>query len=193
MTGKTKANFFFFVDDCSKLEINPTSVEHAYLAILNDDLKTAKSVFDKIDSPRAKWGSILVSILTGFLDKYPTFFQIRNFLEIDLDYLLKNEKIRYVEQLLGALDILCNINQETYKFTARVLYENKLKTAALKYMERSKEIYYNDPELHFMFAKYYMEMNCFSQAADAIEICLKLLPDYYPAKLIKQKIAEYRN
>ena len=121
---------------------------------------------------------------------YPTYFEIRNFLEIDLDFLLKNNKIDYVEQCLGALDILSSINQETYKFAARVMLENRLYSAALKYMEKSKQLYYNDPELHFMFARYYMDNLKYDEAYTYINECLKLLPTYYPARMMKEKIEE---
>lgn len=192
MNGINKENFFFFSEDCSDMEITPNSLEHAYLAIVNDDLASAKAVFSRLDSPRAKWGVIFVSILEGFLQEYPTFFELRNFLEIDLDFLIKNQKINYVEQFLGALDILSGINQEVYKFTGRVMFENKLYSAALKYMEKSKQIYYNDPELHFMFAKYYIQFHNKQEAYYYINECLKLLPEYYPALELKQKIEENR-
>ena len=186
-------NFFFFYKDCSGLEIKPKSVEHAYVALINKDLLTADAIFRSIDSPRAKWGSILVSIMNGYIDIYPTYFQIRNFLEIDMDLLIKNNLIDYVEQLLGALDFLSEINQETYKYTARVMYENKLYASAIKYMEKSKKINYNDAELHFMLTKYYMRTNDFENANHYIKECLRLLPDYYPALTLKQQIEEYIN
>ena len=191
MTSLSKDNFFFFSKDCSDIKIEPETIEHAYLAILSDDLLTAGRVFSKLDSPRAKWGISLVSILEGFLKDYPTYFQIRNFLEIDVDFLIKNNKIAYVEQFLGALDFLSTINQETYKFVARVMLENRLFSAGLKYMEKSKSIYYNDPELMFMFAKYYMNGHQYESAYYYINECLKLLPEYYPAQVMKQRIEEY--
>lgn len=190
MTSLSKENFFFFKDDCSNVEIKPNSLEHAYLAIVNDDLISAKKVFANLDSPRARWGVIFVSILEGFMQEMPTFFAIRNFLEIDLDFLIKNQKISYVEQFLGALDILSNINQETYKFAGRVMFENKLYSAALKYMEKSKQIYYNDPELHFMLTKYYIHSHNKQEAYFYINECLRLLPEYYPALELKKKIEE---
>ena len=98
-------NFFFFEEDCSKIKILPDSVEHAYLAVLNDDLESAKEIFWRIDSPRAKWGKVLISVLGGYLDVYPTYFQIRNFLEIDLDFLLKNEKLDYVDKIKAAFGL----------------------------------------------------------------------------------------
>ena len=95
-----------------------------------------------------------------------------------------------MEQCLGALDVFSSINQEIYKFTARVMLENKLYSSALKYLEKSKQIFYNDAELHFIYAKYYMDFRNFSEAKFYINECLKLLPDYYPAVLMKQKIEE---
>ena len=109
---------------------------------------------------------------------------------IDLEFLLKNNKIDYVEQCLGALDVLSTINQETFKFAARVMLVNHLYASALKYMDRSKQIYYNDPELHFMYAKYFFDINKFNDSYFYINECLKLLPTYYPAQILKQKIEE---
>lgn len=182
--------FFFFYEDCSSVKIYENTLEHAYLLILNNDLEDADKIFKLLDSPRAKWGSVLISVLRGFLKNYPTYFQIRNFYEIDLDFLLKNEKIDYTEQMLGALDVFSNINQEVYKYAARVMYENKLYSAALKYMNKSKRIYYNDAELHFMLAKYYLRVNDFENSEFYINECLKLIPDYYPAKILKHKIED---
>lgn len=181
---------FFFNDDISSIKILPNSIEHAYLSILTEDLESAKKIFTKIDSPRAIWGAILVDIINGYLSEFPTYFQIRNFFEIDLDMLLKNEKISYVEQILGSLSILSTINQEIYKYAARVMYVNRLYSAAFKYMNKSKKIYYNDAELHFMLAKYYLHVNDYEHALFYVEECLKLIPDYYPAHLLKQKIDE---
>ena len=181
---------FFFYEDSSSIKIAPNSIEHAYLAIINEELDVAMKIFSQIDSPRAFWGKILVDILKGYLPEFPTYFQIRNFFEIDLDMLLKNEKISYVDQALGSLEILAAIIQENFKYTARVMYVNRLYSAALKYMNKSKKIYYNDAELHFMLAKYYLHVNDYEQALFYTEECLKLIPDYYPAHMMKQQIDE---
>ena len=130
---------FFFSEKTDELEIYPGSLSHAYLCVLNDDLDSAYAIFMKNNSPRGRWGCSLTSVLNGFMTVFPTYFGIRNFLEIDLDFLLKNNKINYVEQCLGALEIFSTINQETYKFAARVMLENKLYTSAMKYLEKSKK------------------------------------------------------
>ena len=191
MNNLDKEPLFFFYENSSELKITPNSISHAYLAILNEDLNSAEAVFKKIDSPRAKWGTSFVQIIKGFLTMFPTYFGIRNFLEIDLNFLLKNNKIEYVEQCLGALKYLVEINQETYKFVARAMLENNLYTSALKYMDLSKELYYNDPELHFMYAKYYSDVaKNYTEALFYVNECLKLLPTYYPAQIMKQRIEE---
>ena len=56
---------------------------------------------------------------------------------------------------------------------------------------QSKSIFYNDPELHFMFAKYYLDARDYSEAEFYIDECIKILPDYYPAKIMKSKIAKF--
>lgn len=182
---------FFFFKNNADLAIEPGSIEHAYLSILNDDLVTAKKIFKTNDSTRARWGLALIDILNGYLENYPTYFEIRNFLEIDLDFLLKNEKIDYVEHILGALEILADINQEAYKFAARVMFENKIYKSSKEYLDKSKFIFYNDPELHFMYAKYYMKFREYEKADFHAEECLKILPDYYPAKLFVKEISRY--
>ena len=177
--------FFFDQDD---RKFRPRSIESAYFCILNDDLKTASAIFESLDSPRARWGMILVSTLEGFIQIYPTYFDIRNFLEIDLDFLIKNEKVDYVQMVLGALELFSSINHETYKYVARVMYENKYYKSAREYMEKSKQIFYNDPELHFMYAKFFYEFGNYSEAEFYIDECISILPDYYPAKVMKKKI-----
>lgn len=181
----------FFFSKNEEYNFSAGGVEHAYLLILNDDLEAARVIFKSVDSPRARWGVALIDILSGYVENYPTYFEIRNFLEIDLDFLLKNEKINYVELVLGALDMLVDINQEVYKYVARVMFENKLYKAAREYLEKSKNIFYNDPELHFMLAKYYIKTREYDKADFYLDECLNTLPDYYPAKCLQKEISRY--
>lgn len=179
---------FFFTENNTEFDFKPISIECAYLLILKDDLVGALNIFRQIDSPRALWGRVLVEILKGYTENYPSYFDIRNFLEIDMDFFLKNNKINYVEQLLGAIDFFEEINQEAYKFVARVMIENKLYNVAKKYLDKSKSVYYKDPELHFIYAKYYLYTHEITCAKYHIDECLKILPDYYPAKCLKSEI-----
>ena len=69
---------FFFLKN-RNANFKPRSVEHAYLALLDDDILSAQAIFESIDSPRAKWGCVLIQILQGFVQNTPTYFQIRNY------------------------------------------------------------------------------------------------------------------
>lgn len=181
--------FFFSKNNEYSFELN--TIEHAYFLILKDDLSSAKSILKMIDSPRSNWGLSFIQILEGYLEIFPSYFGIRNFIEIDLDFLLKNNKIEYVEQILGSLSILETINQEIYKYIARVMFENKLYKATREYLDKSKNILYNDPELHFLYAKYYLRTREYELADNHLEECINILPDYYPAKLLKKEISRY--
>lgn len=182
---------FFFQHQTGDLIFKPRSVEHAYFSILNDDLKSAEAVFCSLDSPRAKWGISFVQILEGFLQNFPTYFGIRNFLEIDLDFLIKNEKISYIEQVLGSLEILTDINQETYKYVARVMFENNFFNSAKEYLEKSKNIFYKDPELHFLYAKYYLKTCNYENSLWHLDECLRIIPYYFPAITLRKSISKY--
>lgn len=180
---------FFFDKTDNNTTFTARSIEHAYLAILNNDLKSAGAVFETLDSPRARWGKVLTGILSGYMEYFPTYLEIRNFYEIDLDFLIKNEKVDYIENLLSSLKILSDINQEIYKYTSRVMYENRFYNSALEYMEKAKELFYKDPELHFMFAKYFMNTKQYNKADFYLNECLKIIPKYYPAVKMKKIIS----
>ncbi len=181
---------FFFESAFKNVTFGARSVEHAYLAILNDDLPAAKAVFESIDSPRARWGLVLAGIISGYMEFLPSYFEIRNFYEIDLDFLIKNEKTHYIEMLLSSLKYLEEINKEIYKYTARVMYENRLYNSAFEYMNKAKEIFYNDPELHFMLAKAYIDAKQFKMADSSLSECLKFVPSYFPALKMRREIAD---
>ena len=86
---------------------------------------------------------------------------------------------------------MININQESYKYVARVMFENRLYKVAKEYLEKSKNIFYNDPELHFLFAKYYLKMREYESADYHLNECLKIQPDYYPALSFKKELSRY--
>ena len=181
---------FFFSNDNINLNIKAGSIEEAYLLVIKDDLDNALFIFKNLDSSRAKWGIFLINILKGFFTNYPTYFQIRNFFEIDLDYFIKNNKVEYVQMMLGASQNLIIINQEIYKYVARVMFENNYYNTCKEYLDKSKEVFFNDPELHFIYTKYYMKMNSLEKALNHINECLKIVPDYYPALVLKSEITK---
>lgn len=173
------------------IESDSNKLKQAYIAILNNDLDIAYNLFAEEDSSRSRWGMALIEILKSNIIHFPTYFEIRNFFEIDLDFLIKNKKIDYVETLLGASELLININQEVFKYAARVLFENYYPEIGFNYLKKSKDILYKDPEMHFMLAKYYINKEDYTTALSYINECLKFVPDYFPAQKIKKIILKH--
>ena len=74
-------------DGCQRFfEKNNFLLELGYTKILTEQLNEAKSIFQSICEKdiRAKWALMLVNILLSEPAIYPAYFEIRNFLEIDL-------------------------------------------------------------------------------------------------------------
>lgn len=166
------------------------TLELAYRDLVKDDLKKAKKRFDSLASRdvRAKWGLFLVNLIEGSVVRYPTYFEIRNFLELDIQMLIDNGKGDYVQKIARYADFLFSINPETYKFFARVFAANDLIAQAKFFLELGHSRFYNDPELHYLIADINLAEGKCDAALWAIENCLKILPNYHPAKTLKEKI-----
>lgn len=166
-------------------EINKYFVEAGYCNIIEDNLAKAKYLFAKEAeyNPRAKWGLFLISLLSEQITIFPTYFWIRNFLEIDLNILIQYYKADYIEKLIKYADFMAYYNPECYKFIGRTFWANNLIPAAKFFLRRAKDKFYNDPELHYLIAyiEYYND-NDTEKAKKTLETCLNILPNYFPAK-----------
>ncbi len=94
-------------------------LENAYLELLNQKPEEAGKLFLRIkeNDIRAHWGVFLAMLVQGKLDGYPSYFELRNFFEIDFNLFINHGLGDYVENILKYLDFLCAINPEVYKFT----------------------------------------------------------------------------
>ena len=130
-------------------------------------------------------GKKLIDIFNGMYNIYPSYFQIRNFLEIDVNIFFRANKIDYVNSLLRMIDAFQEINGESYKCIARVLLKNNYKNECKIFLDKSADAYYNDVELHYLFVEYYLSINDYENAKKSVETCISINPEYYPA--LKQK------
>lgn len=164
--------------------------ETGYCLLLQGDLYNARMLWESLkdDSPIINWGKSLL----GFIEKkplqLPSYFQIRNFLEQDLDALLSSNLTQYAENLVNSIDVLAQINSESYKFVARVLFNHGYLDIAKNFLEQSKDIYYQDPETHFLIAKIYMQKKSIPEAIEALTKTLEVKPEYFPAEKLLAKI-----
>ena len=122
---------------------------------------------------------------------YPSYFELRNFYEIDLNLLLVNFQGEYVEEVCKYSDWLKTINPEIYKYTARVFLRNDYTDLGIYFLEKAKDYYYNDPELHYLIAEYFVSTKDYNKAQQYLTSCLKILPEYFPAINLQEKIACY--
>ncbi len=182
LSGRIKGCRAFF-------EQNKYYTEAGYCYIILDKLEKAQQMFEyavKYDI-RAHWGLFLLQLLSGKISRQPTYFEVRNFLEIDLNILILYCKGDYVERIIRYADFMAFYNPECYKFIGRAFWANDLIPAAMFFLRRAKDKLYNDPELHYLLAYiYYSKKNDMAKSIKALETCLNILPKYAPAsKLLK--------
>lgn len=176
-------------NECLKfLSANNLFLELGYFYLLSEDLSNAKKEFDKVQDCdiRAHWANFLVGLIDGKIKYYPSYLELRNFFECDLDVLMKNYKGDYVQIIVNYSDFLSNFNGEVNKYIARTFLNNNYKNYAYLYFTKAKGSFYNDPELHFLIAQTKYRDGLIEEAIESANKCLEILPKYYPAlKLIE--------
>ena len=168
---------------------NGMLLEEGYCELLSDKLNDAKRTFTIIRDKdlRADWAYLLIQFMKNYIQFFPSYLQIRNFLEIDIGLLIKAGLNEYVENVINSADIFFQINQESYKFIARALINYDYWEVAKIFLNKGVERCYNDPELHFIYGNYHLKHNNRLLALHEFETSLEVLPDYFPAKkMIKE-------
>ena len=166
-------------------------LEYGYCQILEDNLDEAKRIFNGLKDVdvRAHWALFMISLIEGNVLEYPTYFELRNFLEIDLNILIHYYKGDFVEKIVRYADFMFSINPEVYKFIGRVFYNNNLFEQSKFFLKRAKSYFYNDPELHYLLAYIFYSIKDYTRARIATNDCLAILPKYYPAVAMSEYLA----
>lgn len=169
---------------------NDYQLEYGYCELLRGNVNEARKIFTPIRDVdlRADWAYLLIQFMNNYIQFLPSYLQIRNFLEIDIGLLLKAGLSEAVENVINACDIFYKINQESYKFIARVLLNYNYPTVAKIFLKKGVEWSYNDPELHFLYGNYHLLYKNELLAQHEFETCLEVLPDYFPAKMMLEKM-----
>ena len=178
---------------------NGCTLELAYCKLLEEDYKGAKRLFLSIkdESPRAEWGYKITSILQRkhstepiYREELPSYFQLRNFLEVDLALFIKHGKGNFVEILCAYADIFADINLECYKFYARVFHFCDYPQFADFFAKKAKEHFYRDAELHCQIAIMHYARKNWELAQQHCFSCLYILSEYYPAEQLLSEISK---
>ncbi len=184
LSGKIKGCRAYF-------ESHGHNIESAYTNLVLGNLSKAEKLFEKeapIDT-RAHWGLILLQMLSGDIVTPPTYFEIRNFLEVDLSILLTYCQGNFIERIIKNADMMAYYNLECYKFIGRAFWAHNYMPAAMFYLRRACERMYKDPELHYLLAYInYSNIKNIQECIKEIDICLRILPEYGPACMLKNKL-----
>ncbi len=178
-------------DDCQHFFVeNNCTLELAYWELLHKNTQKASELFAAISDfdIRAHWGVFISNLVQGEAKGYPTYFELRNFFEIDLNLFFTYYLGNYIENIIRYIDWLFTINPEILKFTGRTFLVNGYEKYGLMFLLRAKEYFFNDPELHYLLAEYYTKENDIKSAQEALLNCLNILPAYFPALTLQRKL-----
>ncbi|MBS4760676.1 MAG: hypothetical protein KHX03_08285 [Clostridium sp.] len=164
--------------------------EYGRCQLLQGEFNKTKDIWGSIkeENPAVLWGKSLLEFINLYVINIPTFFQIRAFLEVDLDALLNANLITYCENIVNGAHLLAQNNQESYKFIGRVFVNNGYFDLADLFLQKAKDVCYVDPEVHFLLAKCYIHNKDIQSARKALETSLEKGFGYYPAKKLLDEI-----
>lgn len=157
----------------------------AYSKFLDGDIEEAKILLSLIkdSSPAADWLFSLTGLLCNDFKFTPTYFQIRNFYEQDLEMLLMYKQYKIAEEIIKLNSYLETFNREIYKYSARVLANNKQYEMSKKLLLKSLNISYKDPETHFLLGEIYEKENNRTEAELYYRRAIEVNNEYFPASL----------
>lgn len=164
--------------------------EYGYCKLFQHDKKSAELVWNSVaeSSPLLLWAKALLGYIEKQQIKTPTFFQIRNFYESDLDTLMSLKYSKWAENLINSIQFFADINPEVFKYTARVLLNHHFYELSEKFLKAGKDYFYKDTELHFLEAQLKLSQNEKNAAIKSLETVLDISPSYYPAKKLLANI-----
>lgn len=191
---KTLARVLFFDKKYERAEVLFKKLhmfaEYGYCRLYQNDKATADKVWFSLKdtSPLIIWAKALSGYIERRRTKEPSFFQIRNFYETDLDTLLSLKMNTYAENLINSIQYFADTNPEVYKYTGRVLYNHGYYDYAEKFLAAGKEIVWEDAELHFLDAEVRLAKHEKMTAIKSLENALEVSPSYYPAVKLLENI-----
>ncbi len=154
-----------------------------YCKFLEGKIEEAKEILIllKDSSPFVNWILFLIDLCTSIKDIYPTYFQIRNFYEQDLEMLFIAKQYEIIKKILNKNYFLEKFNREIYKYSARVLKNNTYEKEAEILLKKSLDICYKDPETHYMLGEIYLNQDKKEEAIKEFKKANEVNQGYNPA------------
>ncbi len=165
----------------------------AYCNLMEEKFSEADTLLKPIkeSSSAANWLLCLTNILKDEnLTNNPTYFQIRNFYEQDLNMFFLYKRNTCIEKLINKNPYFERINREIYKYSARVLLNNNCLKTAEKLLKKSLDIFYKDSETHYMLGELYYMKKEFQKAKNEYLKANQVNCGYKPAI---NKLSKFNN
>ena len=154
-----------------------------YCNFLTNKINEAKTLLNivKESSSAVNWLICLINILEDNYNQTPTYFQIRNYYEQDLNMLFLYKKTEYIKKIINENSYLEYFNREIYKYSGRVLLNNNQWNLAEKFLKKSLDIFYKDPETHYLLGELYEKEKDYTNAKKEYKLANEVNKGYYPA------------
>jgi len=154
-----------------------------FCELLQGNIDKAKEIWEKLpENSIVQWGTSLLGFIILDAKLSPSFLQIRNYLECDIAYLIKADKLNYAENLIAYSEFLASIHPEAYKFIGKALFNTGYPNLAMNYYNKGKDFIPNDAEIYYLIAQYFYGQNSLPEAKQSLKKCLSLNKSYVPAK-----------
>ena len=95
------------------------------------------------------------------------------------EYIFQRKTARKVISEVHYIELF---NKEIYKYNARILFNNGMADVAEDYIKHSIDIFYNDPENHYILGEIYLKTGRNEKAKQEFYIANNVIGDYMPAQ-----------
>ncbi len=167
---------------------NPSGAAFA-LIILKEIQEAKKILLSSPDSAAKFWCEFLIELFSGNKDIHesPSFFTIRNFLELTVYSLLRAGNQDYIKLLIEHLNKLLDINQDSEKFIGYAYFHFGDLDRAVSFLNSAIKRNSYDGEIYFTLGQLYLQKGSVYGALAMLENAHLLLPDHAPTKELLDK------
>ena len=167
-----------------------SSIGIAFSLIMLSSLDEAGFYLLKANSSPAKaWCGFLIDLFNqkNIIKSWPTFLQIRQFLEFTAYHLLLAGNYEYLNCLVLNLDELMQINMDSEKIIGAAYFHFGNLDEAINYFISAARKNQYDGEIYFNLAQIYLLKNKLLDALSMLTNASLLLPEHYPTKVLIEK------
>ena len=160
-----------------------------FALIMLSDLDEAEFYLLKSsNSPAKAWCGFLIELFRQkYIKNWPTFLQIRQFLEFTTYHLLIAKNHEYFKSFILNLDELMKINMDSEKIIASAYFHAGEIDEAIFYFISAVRKNEFDGEIYFNLAQIYLLKNDLPEALSMLTNASLLLPEHYPTEALLEK------